>query len=495
MELRSGIQLPCSRVVYNHYLPSSTTKRFGAAANCISLRDGKCISLLMLLGSDEVPYHQLMVVTIAETKGLLAEKDKSLHDNSSDSFVWEVSEQSRSNAREAIGETVVGAIFRRGADREIHDLLRAFSQLCDDASPTLVVSAGTQECEAVKRSAFELGISEHVRLVSNDCDIPALVTQFDILALPIYEDAVPVAVLEAMAAGRPVITTAGSRLSKIISNGTSGYLVPEGDIERFALTLALLLKDPAVRKTIGAKAQAYAKRMYRGSLFAGRETYGYATESRPSVGRRILKKIVFAAMLSKGPLWHVRTDRDQFALTFDDGPDPIYTPRILDVLRSYSMIATFFLVGNRAEENLDLVRQIIAEGHEIANHSYTHPELRYCSPSVAHDEVRHADNILKPFQQSQRRFFRPPFGHVSRQCLIASWSQNCTVAMWSVDLKDYSARTTEEIVARLSARPIVRGDIVLYHGTNPIAIAALPEVIDSAIANKLCSVALSELIK
>lgn len=433
-------------------------------------------------------------MTITETKGLLAEKDKSLHDNSRDNLVWSVSERSRTDAREATSETVVGAIFRRRADREIHDLLHAFSTLCHDASPTLVVSAGTQECEAVKRSAFQLGISEHVRLVSNDCDIPALVTSFEILALPIYEDAVPVAVLEAMAAAKPVITTAGSRLSKIISNGVSGYLIPEGDTESLASELRLLLKNPALREAIGAEAQSCAKRMYRGSLFAGREAYGYTAESRPSLGRRILKKIVFAAMLSKGPLWHVRTDRDQFALTFDDGPDPIYTPQILDVLRSRSTIATFFLVGNRAEENLDLVRQIIAEGHEIANHSYTHRELGHCSIRVACDEVRHAGDVLKPFQQSQRRFFRPPFGHVSVQCLIASWSQNCTVAMWSVDLKDYYARTTKEIVANLSVRPIVRGDILLYHGTNSAALSALPMVLDSAMANGLRSVALSELV-
>jgi peptidoglycan/xylan/chitin deacetylase (PgdA/CDA1 family) len=364
----------------------------------------------------------------------------------------------------------------------------------DRAFATLVVSAGAQECEAVKRFAFELGIVERVRLVADQCEISALVSKFDILALPIYEDAVPVAVLEAMAAGKPVITTTGSRLSNIITNGISGYLIPEGDTEGFASALALLLKEPSVRKAIGAEAQSYAKQMYRGSLFAGREAYGYTIGGSPSLGRRALKRLIFAAIPSKGLLWHAKTDRDQFALTFDDGPDPIYTPRILDTLHSYSMSATFFLVANRAEEDLDLVRRIIAEGHEIANHSYTHPELEHCSIRVACDEVRHAGDVLKPFQQSARRFFRPPFGHVSVQCLIASWSQNCTVAMWSVDLKDYYARTTKEIMANLSMRPIVRGDIVLYHGMNSAALSALPSVLDSAMANGLRSVALSELV-
>lgn len=397
--------------------------------------------------------------------------------------------------REANRETVVGAIFRSGAHREISDLLRAFVKTQNDHT-SLVVSAGVEESEGVKRLAFELGILERVQLVGNQLDISAFITKLDIFALPVYEDAVPVAVLEAMAAGRPVITTAGSRLSNILSNGVSGYLIPEGDIESLASALTLLLKNPALREAIGAEAQSCAKRMYRGSLVAGREAYGYSNlGANPSLKRRILKNTLFAMIPSRGLLWKAQINRYHFALTFDDGPDLVYTPKILEVLRSYSMTGTFFLAGNRAEENLDLVRRIVAQGHEIANHSYTHRELSSCSLRVARDEVRHADDVLKPFLQSGRRFFRPPFGHVSPQCLIASWSQKLTVAMWSVDLKDYCARTTEEILMRLSSRPIVRGDIVLYHASNTVAIAALPAVIESAIADGLSSVALSELIK
>ncbi len=418
-----------------------------------------------------------------------------MQDNSSESAVGNVDLQSPNGLSEARGRQVIGAIFRPGADREIRDLLRAFERVRSDHTyPVLIVSAANQECETIKRSALELGILERIQIVVSQFDVQTLVSKSEILAVPIYEDAVPVAILEAMAAGRAVITTKGSRLRRIISHGIRGYLIPEGDIECFSLALELLLKNPSVRKAIGAEAQAYAKHMYRGSLFAGREAYGYATLGNSSLQRRTLKKVVFATMPSKGLLWQVRTVRDQFALTFDDGPDPIYTPQILEVLRSYSMIATFFLVGNRAEENLDLVRQIIAEGHEIANHSYTHPELGRCSIRVACDEVRHAADILEPFRSAPQRFFRPPFGHVSYQCLIASWSQKHTVAMWSVDLKDYCATTTEQILRRLSARPIVRGDIVLYHGTNAVAIAALPAVIDSAIANGLSSVVVSDIV-
>jgi peptidoglycan/xylan/chitin deacetylase (PgdA/CDA1 family) len=396
---------------------------------------------------------------------------------------------------EATRETVVGAIFRRGAHREIHDLLRAFVRTQNNhASLTLVISAGAEESEAVRRLAFELGILERVQLVGNQLNVPAFLSEFHIFALPVYEDVVPVALLEAMAAGKPVVTTGGSRLRKIISNGINGYLIPEGDTESLASALTLLSRKPALREAIGAEAQAYAKRVYRGSLFSGRQAYGYKRERPPSMQRRVLKNLLLATIPSKALFWHVVTNGDRFALTFDDGPDPIYTPRILDVLHSYSMAATFFLVGNRAEENLDIVRRMVAEGHEIANHSYTHPALAHCSVSVACDEVRHAEDVLRPFRKSERKFFRPPFGHVTPQSLIASWSEGYRVAMWSVDLKDYYATTTKEILAPLSLRPIVRGDIVLYHGTNPVALAALPSVLLSAIANGLTSVRLSELV-
>jgi peptidoglycan-N-acetylglucosamine deacetylase len=182
-------------------------------------------------------------------------------------------------------------------------------------------------------------------------------------------------------------------------------------------------------------------------------------------------------------------------MTFDDGPDETYTPAILDLLRAYGAKATFFVIGERANRYRRILRRIVAEGHELGNHSFTHPDFRSLPLSGAAHEIDRANQPIVEVQRHPCRWFRAPKGRLSVGALVSAWRRDMTVVSWSVDLKDFRADSADQIVARLALRPIEAGDIVLYHGHSPAALSALPAVLDAARDRGLRLVSLSELAR
>jgi peptidoglycan/xylan/chitin deacetylase (PgdA/CDA1 family) len=180
-------------------------------------------------------------------------------------------------------------------------------------------------------------------------------------------------------------------------------------------------------------------------------------------------------------MWRGPVDRPEIALTLDDGPDPYYTPRILQILKAERVHATFFLIGAKAAEHGDLVARILADGHEIGNHSYSHPHFGTLSWSAAKGEISRTRGILDASEPGPaRRLFRPPFGVVSAASTLVPWLKGETVVLWNVDFKDFSAEAAADITDHVAARRFTPGDIILYHGHNPAALEALPNILQSA---------------
>jgi peptidoglycan/xylan/chitin deacetylase (PgdA/CDA1 family) len=374
-------------------------------------------------------------------------------------------------------------------------LLRAFVRVRErHPRAQLVLAAAEVDVDAVNQFLCEFGVTQCVRVLREPKDIASLLRTFEVFALPLHEDAVPVSLLEAMAAGVPVVAAAAPSLREVIPRDLQEYLVREGDTEMLAASIASLVADPEKRRKEGHKAQAYAQDTFGRTLLAGRSVYGYREGPSPWLGRRGLKRLLYACLPKHRLVSRGSASRAQFALTFDDAPDPIYTPQILDILKEYGVAATFFVVGNRVEEYPSLTQRIVDEGHELANHSYTHRRLESCSIQSATREVRRTNEILNELQGKRCSLFRPPFGRISRQCVSAAWTENCTIVMWSVDPKDYCATAPCEIVEKVAARPIMNGDIILYHGTNETALAALPEVIRAARSSGRAGVLISDML-
>jgi len=118
-------------------------------------------------------------------------------------------------------------------------------------------------------------------------------------------------------------------------------------------------------------------------------------------------------LLTPACVWHGPRGARRVALTFDDGPDPDWTPRVLDALAEAGVRATFFLLGERAVRTPAVVRRIAAEGHEIGNHSWSHRSLWLCGPKATASEIRRAHECLGALAGGPPRHFRPPWGMVN----------------------------------------------------------------------------------
>ena len=189
-----------------------------------------------------------------------------------------------------------------------------------------------------------------------------------------------------------------------------------------------------------------------------------------------------------------RVDGPYIAMTFDDGPHPVLTPRLLDMLKARGIKATFFLIGQNAAEYPDIVRRIAAEGHEIGNHTWNHPQLTKLSPAALREEIDRTSSTIAEIIGKPLHVMRPPYGATSDY--INHWINRefgMKVVLWSVDPLDWkyrnSARVESQILA--GARP---GAIILSHDIHATTVAAMPDVFDSLLAKGYKFVTVSELI-
>ena len=152
------------------------------------------------------------------------------------------------------------------------------------------------------------------------------------------------------------------------------------------------------------------------------------------------------------------------ALTFDDGPGDKYTPEILGILKEYNIHATFFVVGKNAENNQDILKQIYSEGHEIGNHTYSHPDFRKIKSDQVIIEIEQTQNIIEKITGLKPRLFRPPGGYLSNPIMDVVTSQNYTTVLWSwrQDTADWKCPPVQNVVD-VVLNNIRDGDIILFH--------------------------------
>lgn len=170
------------------------------------------------------------------------------------------------------------------------------------------------------------------------------------------------------------------------------------------------------------------------------------------------------------------------ALTFDDGPDPMYTPKLLDLLREKGVKATFFVIGKRAEQYPEIVRRAWAEGHLIGNHTWSHyPLFCFLLPRRLRSEIERCDESIRRGCGFRSRFFRSPVG--LRHPLLAPYleSRGLEYISWRVRTLD-TFITNSGILARRILNKTASGDIILLHDHLPrgteAMLEALPHVID-----------------
>jgi peptidoglycan/xylan/chitin deacetylase (PgdA/CDA1 family) len=161
------------------------------------------------------------------------------------------------------------------------------------------------------------------------------------------------------------------------------------------------------------------------------------------------------------------------ALTFDDGPHPVFTPQILDILTAKDVKATFFLVGREAERHPDLVRRIVAEGHIIGNHTWNHAHLQGLSEERFSFEIDHTTEVLEAISGQDVVCTRPPYGDAKPDTVERLAAHGQASVVWSADSRDFDKPGPGPIVDH-SLEGLRPGSIVLLHDGGPGAASDPP---------------------
>lgn len=170
-------------------------------------------------------------------------------------------------------------------------------------------------------------------------------------------------------------------------------------------------------------------------------------------------------------------------LSFDDGPHPEYTPRLLDLLARHGARASFFVVGRHAECQPAIVERIVREGHLLGNHSWNHLHFAQLPLGEQLVELERTDALLHRFDGRARHRVRPPQGLLPLPLLWHLAWRRRSIAYWSYDSLDYRLQTTAELVARLRRQPPQAGDIVLLHDDHAHTCEALDELLPQWVAD------------
>ena len=173
----------------------------------------------------------------------------------------------------------------------------------------------------------------------------------------------------------------------------------------------------------------------------------------------------------------VPMSRPIVALTFDDGPHPELTPQLLDILRDNGVRATFYVIGRNVTTHPDIARRIVAEGHEIANHSWSHPALTSLGASRLNQEIASTSDAIQRATGRRPTNMRPPYGAINdrvRETILRG--HGLDVIMWSCDPLDWK-RPGAEVVRQRLVDGATPGGILLAHDIHPGTIEAVPGVI------------------
>lgn len=159
----------------------------------------------------------------------------------------------------------------------------------------------------------------------------------------------------------------------------------------------------------------------------------------------------------------VPTNSKLVALTYDDGPYPEYTPKVLDVLKQYNVKATFFMIGKEMEQHPEIVKRVIAEGHAIGNHTYSHPRnLEKLSSEKIKWELEKCEKLIEQFTGQRAHIFRPPRGMINGDVARITEEEGYWTILWTVSADHHDAPTPIDMAYRVK-KIMKNGGIILAH--------------------------------
>jgi peptidoglycan-N-acetylglucosamine deacetylase len=165
------------------------------------------------------------------------------------------------------------------------------------------------------------------------------------------------------------------------------------------------------------------------------------------------------------------------ALTFDDGPHEEHTPRVLDLLAAHDVKATFFVVGQAAQKNPELLRRIVKEGHAVGSHTFNHRELPTLNRDELREELVSCRELIKDLTGIDATLIRPPRGRVNAVALMRIKNWGYRLIHWSKTYSDYRKDGRDPLLQRIRSGGLQARDIALFHDNNAFTVEALAEML------------------
>jgi peptidoglycan-N-acetylglucosamine deacetylase len=215
----------------------------------------------------------------------------------------------------------------------------------------------------------------------------------------------------------------------------------------------------------------------------------------PSATRDLAQKTQAATEDPSITFNSVHVDGPYVAMTFDDGPSATLTPKLLDLLAAHHIKATFFVIGENVAEHPEIVARAAREGHEIANHSWSHPNLGKMSGDNVRSQLQRTDDAIQNATGERPTLMRPPYGSITAR--EKRWIHDefgYQIILWDVDPYDWK-RPGPAVVRNRILKETQPGSIVLSHDIHPGTIEAMPSTLDALEAKGFKFVTVSELIR
>jgi glycosyltransferase involved in cell wall biosynthesis/peptidoglycan/xylan/chitin deacetylase (PgdA/CDA1 family) len=356
---------------------------------------------------------------------------------------------------------------------------------------------------ALAEQARAAGLEDVIRFVGSVAhhQLPDWYRAADVMVLPSRSEGIPNVLREASACGTPYVASNVGGIPEL-PDATQNRLVPPENVGALADALADAITELSKGNHIQRARTAAPPANWDDSAHALaqiistlRDSAGHdgihmykpppdgeirVSTGSPWLHRRFVRRAIEMAIprrlfLARGP-----AGSRSIGLSFDDGPHPEHTPRVLDALGEHGVRATFFVVGRRAMEHPHLIRRMVAEGHTVGHHSFHHAPVALTPVSQLLEEVRQTQDTLKQSAGVTSQLFRPPFGKVTVGKMLRLWRAGQTVVLWSFDPRDYACASSEQLVHRMRARPPRDSDIVLLHDSQPHTAPALGPLIRAA---------------
>lgn len=185
--------------------------------------------------------------------------------------------------------------------------------------------------------------------------------------------------------------------------------------------------------------------------------------------------------------WHGDLTQKEIALSFDDGPNEPYTSQILDILKSYNIKATFFLIGKNVEAYPEVVKRIVKKGHSVGNHTYSHPDLALELKSQIEHQIKKTEEAIFKATGIRPHLFRPPYGLDNPWVFIEAEKMGYLIIKWSVSGGNGGREVESEKISKRVLSRVENGSIILLHDGNRLikgadrsqVVKALPLIIES----------------